>query len=118
MKLLPTVAALLLAFSAVACSDKPVTSDSDPAMANQLRGPGPAPLQGKGSLPDDGSKPVARGGVADDTIKPLAPTARAGTGDDSVKPLAPTARAGTADDGVRPVAPARTSVPPPFKPSR
>ncbi|HVJ92497.1 MAG TPA: hypothetical protein VM580_22000 [Labilithrix sp.] len=92
MKPLLAVATLVLAVSAAACTEKDLKNDADPAMANQLRGPELAPLQGQGSTPGNGVKPVApvaRGGIPDDSIKPVAPVARGGTADDGVKPVAP-----------------------------
>lgn len=67
-----------------ACSDKKA---EESAAKNQLT----APMVPRGGVPDDSVKPMgtmARGGIADDSVKPVPPK-RGGVPDDGVKPVPP-----------------------------
>lgn len=81
---------LAVSFLVVAgCDAKP---EAVPGLTNELR----APTAGRGGIPDDSIKPVAKTGIPDDSVKPVAKT---GVPDDSVKP--------------RPVAPKPVTLPAP-----
>jgi hypothetical protein len=87
--------------SAAACSKAPAegSGGAGSALANDLRG---APVA-KGGIPDDSIRPVVGAPLPG---KPTVPVAKGGVPDDSVKPVTlpkpAVAKGAVADDGVKP----------------
>jgi len=108
----PLLAAITVSLSSAGCSrDVP---SGEGAFSNELKGGAPRAPIAKGGIADDGIKPapIAKGGVADDGVKPV-PIAKGGVADDGVKPV-PIAKGGIPDDSIKPrVVPAPLPTPAP-----